>query len=59
MAISPITGMVRKSAFIDITASLVLGTFSGYAYWYGYHVPIVRKREAYYSKLRENQTLKK
>jgi cytochrome c oxidase subunit 7 len=31
-----------------------LGTSFGYWFWYGYHVPVVRKRDLYYSKL-ENQ----
>ncbi|RHZ48036.1 hypothetical protein Glove_562g30 [Diversispora epigaea] len=55
MAIAPITGMVRRSAFVDITTSIILGTVSGYGYWYGFHVPIVRKREAYYLKLKEKK----
>lgn len=34
MAIAPITGMLRKRFWTDITCSLGLGTGLGYAYWY-------------------------
>lgn len=28
-----------------------LGVTAGYAFWYGYHVPTVRQRDAFYEKL--------
>lgn len=32
-----------------------LGTAFGYAFWYGYHVPAVRKRDLYYAKLEDQR----
>jgi hypothetical protein len=34
MAIAPITGMLRKRFWVDISCALGLGTGLGYAYWY-------------------------
>jgi hypothetical protein len=34
MAIAPITGMLRKRFWVDISSSLGLGVAVGYAYWY-------------------------
>jgi len=51
MAIAPITGRLRKRLIFDITAGLGLGLASGYAYWYLYHVPAIKQRDAFYAKL--------
>ncbi|TVY88487.1 hypothetical protein LAWI1_G003187 [Lachnellula willkommii] len=32
-----------------------LGTSFGYLFWYGYHVPAVRKRDLFYSKLEDQR----
>jgi hypothetical protein len=34
MAIAPITGMLRKRFWVDMSCALGLGTAFGYAYWY-------------------------
>lgn len=49
--IPPITGMIRKRFFRDLTVALGLGFAGGYAFWYGVHVPYVKKRDAFYAKL--------
>ncbi|KAH0582702.1 Cytochrome c oxidase subunit 7A [Termitomyces sp. J132] len=51
MAIAPITGMLRKRFWTDITCSLGLGTAAGYAYWYGYHLKALERQENFYIKL--------
>ncbi|KAF2257749.1 cytochrome c oxidase family protein-like protein [Lojkania enalia] len=55
MAIKPITGMLRRQAVLDISVALGLGTASGYAWWYGYHVPAVRHRDQFYQKIEEER----
>ncbi|MCJ1279327.1 hypothetical protein MMC21_007151 [Puttea exsequens] len=32
-----------------------LGTTMGYFYWYGYHVPAVRRRDLFYAKLEQER----
>ncbi|CAG8579402.1 9169_t:CDS:1, partial [Dentiscutata heterogama] len=51
MTLAPITGKLRKRLIFDISAALGLGTVSAYAYWYGIHIPAVRKRDFFYAKL--------
>ncbi|KZV68215.1 cytochrome-c oxidase subunit VIIa [Peniophora sp. CONT] len=56
MAIAPITGKLRKRLWLDVTMSLGLGTSAAYAWWYGYHIPALRRQEEFYLKLeREKQ----
>ncbi|KAG0652932.1 Cytochrome c oxidase polypeptide VIIA [Hyphodiscus hymeniophilus] len=55
MAIKPITGMLRRGLVLDLSVAFGLGTSFGYLYWYGYHVPAVRKRDLFYSKLEEQR----
>jgi len=41
---------------LRLTTSLAgLGTSFGYLFWYGYHIPAVRQRDAYYSKLEDQR----
>ncbi|EJU03805.1 cytochrome-c oxidase [Dacryopinax primogenitus] len=54
----PIVGKLRKRLVLDITCSIGLGLAMGYSYWYGVHLPAVRRRDDYYMKLeREKQAL--
>lgn len=32
-----------------------LGTSAGYLWWYGFHVPSVRKRDLFYQKLEDQR----
>ncbi|KAF2237954.1 cytochrome c oxidase family protein-like protein [Viridothelium virens] len=57
MAVKPITGMLRRGLVLDLSVALGLGVSSAYFFWYGYHVPAVRKRDNYYAKL-ENERSK-
>ncbi|KAF9466105.1 cytochrome-c oxidase subunit VIIa [Collybia nuda] len=49
--IAPITGMLRKRFWLDISCAIGLGTASGYAYWYGIHLRDLERQENYYIKL--------
>ncbi|KAF8074827.1 cytochrome-c oxidase subunit VIIa [Lyophyllum atratum] len=51
MAIAPITGMLRKRFWLDLTCALGLGTAAGYGYWYGYHLKHLERQENFYIKL--------
>jgi len=55
MAIAPITGMLRRGLVLDLSVAFGLGTSAGYLFWYGYHVPAVRRRDIFYSKLEEER----
>ncbi|RIB26050.1 hypothetical protein C2G38_1955540 [Gigaspora rosea] len=56
MALAPITGILRKRLIFDISAGLGLGLACSYAYWYGVHIPSVRKRDAFYAKLAQEKS---
>ncbi|BFZ53181.1 hypothetical protein PYCC9005_000204 [Savitreella phatthalungensis] len=53
MAIAPITGKLRKQLIVDLSVAFGLGITGGYAWWFGYHVPAVRRRDAFYAKLEQ------
>lgn len=53
--VKPITGMLRRGLVLDLSVALGLGTATGYAWWYGYHVPAVRHRDAYYTRLEDER----
>ncbi|KAF2106125.1 cytochrome c oxidase family protein-like protein [Lophiotrema nucula] len=55
MAVKPITGMLRRAVVLDLSVAMGLGVTAGYAFWYGYHVPAVRHRDAFYSKIEEER----
>ncbi|OBT99754.1 hypothetical protein VE01_02234 [Pseudogymnoascus verrucosus] len=55
MAIKPITGMLRRGLVLDLSIAFGIGGATGYAFWYGYHMPIVHRRDAYYAKLEEKR----
>lgn len=44
-----------ESPITDFLDYAGLGTTVGYLYWYGYHVPAVRKRDLFYAKLEEKR----
>ncbi|CAP61445.1 uncharacterized protein PODANS_4_755 [Podospora anserina S mat+] len=52
-AFKPITGMLRRGLILDLSIGLGLGFVFGNAFWYGYHMPRVNARDAYYRKLEE------
>ncbi|KAF2686102.1 cytochrome c oxidase family protein-like protein [Lentithecium fluviatile CBS 122367] len=55
MAVKPITGMLRRAVVLDISVAMGLGVASGYAWWYGYHVPAVRHRDAFYQQIEDER----
>ncbi|KAH8926242.1 cytochrome c oxidase family protein-like protein [Atractiella rhizophila] len=55
MPIAPITGKLKKRLIFDLSFSIGSGVVAAYAYWYGYHIPAVRKREAFYAKLEQER----
>ena len=42
--IAPVTGMLKKAFFVQVTAALVGGYAAGSVFWYGVHVPGVKQR---------------
>jgi cytochrome c oxidase subunit 7 len=57
MAIAPITGILKKKIITDITIGFVCGFGLAAAYWEFEHMPIVRKRDAYYAKLKAEKEI--
>ncbi|QSZ33337.1 hypothetical protein DSL72_002925 [Monilinia vaccinii-corymbosi] len=55
MAIKPITGMLRRGLVLDLSVALGMGTVFGNVFWYGYHIPAVRKRDAFYARLEDQR----
>ncbi|PKI83031.1 Map1p [Malassezia vespertilionis] len=53
--IPPITGMLRKKLFFDLTLSLGSGMIFAMGFWYGIHVPRSRIRDQYYANLSEKK----
>ncbi|KAI5851831.1 hypothetical protein BZA05DRAFT_444999 [Tricharina praecox] len=53
--IAPIVGRLRKGLVMDLSVATGLGMGMGYYFWYGYHVPAVRRRDAYYAKLEQQR----
>ncbi|KAI0312399.1 cytochrome-c oxidase subunit VIIa [Amylostereum chailletii] len=51
MSIAPITGKLRKRLWLDVSSALGLGVSAAYAYWYGVHLPSLRRQEEFYLKL--------
>jgi len=59
MAIAPITGMLRKRFWVDVSSALGLGVAAGYAYWYGIHLKALERQENYYIKLERERAAAK
>ncbi|KAF2859182.1 cytochrome c oxidase family protein-like protein [Piedraia hortae CBS 480.64] len=57
MALKPVTGMLRRGLVLDLAVAFGLGTSMGYFWWYGLHIPLVRRRDFFYDKL-ENERAK-
>ncbi|KAJ7116065.1 cytochrome-c oxidase subunit VIIa [Mycena epipterygia] len=55
MPIAPITGMLRKRFWLDITTGLGLGVSAGAAFWYGYELPSRAHQEGFYLKLEKEK----
>ncbi|CAK3757797.1 cytochrome-c oxidase, subunit VIIa [Lecanosticta acicola] len=53
--VKPITGMLRRGLVLDLSVAFGLGTASGYFWWYGFHVPSVRRRDLFYAKLEDQR----
>jgi cytochrome c oxidase subunit 7 len=54
----PIVGKLRRQILLDISVGFGIGMTMGYMFWYGYHVPAVRRRDAYYEKLEREKIAK-
>ncbi|EZF71719.1 hypothetical protein H105_06170 [Trichophyton soudanense CBS 452.61] len=50
-AMKPVTGMLRRGLVLDLSTALGFGVSCGYFWWYGYHLPRVRSRDNFYSRL--------
>jgi len=50
MAIAPITGKLRRRLITDLSVGMGLGVAGGYIFWYGWHLPDVKRREEFYLK---------
>ncbi|KAG8625002.1 hypothetical protein KVT40_006753 [Elsinoe batatas] len=53
--VKPITGMLRRGLVLDLSVAFGLGTSAGYLWWYGFHVPSVRRRDIFYAKLEDRR----
>lgn len=53
--IKPITGMLRKRFIRHLTLALGLGFAGGSYFWYGIHLPYVKKRDDFYAKLQQEK----
>jgi len=53
--IAPIVGRLRKGLVMDLSVAIGLGMGVGYAFWYGYHIPNVRKRDLHYAKIEQER----
>ena len=54
----PIVGKLRRQILLDISVAFGIGMTMGYLFWYGYHVPAVRRRDMYYERLEKERTAK-
>ncbi|TQB70566.1 hypothetical protein MPDQ_000336 [Monascus purpureus] len=54
-AVAPITGMLRRGLVLDLSTAFGLGTTFAYLFWYGWHLPRVRARDAFYTKLEQQR----
>ena len=54
----PIVGKIRRQILLDISVAFGIGMTMGYMFWYGYHVPAVRRRDAFYEKMESEKLAK-
>ena len=54
----PIVGKLRRQILLDISVAFGIGMTMGYLFWYGYHVPAVRRRDIFYEKLEKERIAK-
>jgi cytochrome c oxidase subunit 7 len=54
----PIVGKLRRQILLDISVAFGVGMTMAYLFWYGYHVPAVRRRDIFYEKLEEEKIRK-
>jgi cytochrome c oxidase subunit 7 len=54
----PIVGRLRRQILLDISVAFGIGMTMGYLFWYGYHVPAVRRRDAFYENLERERIAK-
>ncbi|KAJ5328175.1 hypothetical protein N7452_008565 [Penicillium brevicompactum] len=43
--------MLRRTLVLDLSTAFGFGTTFGYLWWYGFHLPRVRERDVYYTRL--------
>ncbi|KZS94311.1 cytochrome-c oxidase, subunit VIIa [Sistotremastrum niveocremeum HHB9708] len=53
--IAPITGKLRKRFITDLSTAMGLAIAGGYGFWYGLHLPSVRRREQFYLNLEQRR----
>ena len=46
-----VAGVSVRAEYILMSIGIGLGMGFGYYFWYGYHVPSIRRRDAFYAKL--------
>jgi cytochrome c oxidase subunit 7 len=51
MAVAPITGILKKKVAVDVSIGFTIGLVAASYWWWGFHKPLVQKREDYYTKL--------
>ena len=54
----PIVGKLRRQILLDISVAFGIGLTMGYLFWYGYHVPAVRRRDIFYERLEKERIAK-
>lgn len=54
-AISPITGTLRKRIVLDILTGFAIGGAMASYWWWGFHMKVINKREAFYADLAEKK----
>ncbi|KAK0386705.1 hypothetical protein NLU13_6539 [Sarocladium strictum] len=51
MAVTPITGMLRRRLVLDLSIGLGIGFTMANVFWYGFHLPRTHARDNFYTKL--------
>ena len=50
-AIAPITGTLKRRAALDILVGFSIGGAMASYWWWGFHMNVINKREAFYAEL--------